>query len=379
MFAASAAKRNKRVAIVDHANKAGKKILMSGGGRCNFTNLDTGPEHFISANPHFCKSALNRYTPYHFMSLVDEYHLKYVEKAEGQYFCANKASDLLQILLDEIKKPQVSVYLKTTIESIAKVGKTYHVKSDSGEHCFQSPNLIVATGGLSIPMMGASSFGYEIAKQFGHTVLPTVASLVPFVFSDAYKSVFASLSGVSLLAEVSVGAVTFKENVLFSHRGLTGPAILQISNYWESGRELNINFLPDVNITHQFEEWRKEKNKASLVNLLAGLLPKKFVSLWLEHHGLSNDLHQLSKKDVEKYKKAFNNWCATPAGTEGYRTAEVTRGGINTNEVSSRTFESQKSEGLYFIGEVLDVTGWLGGYNFQWAWSSAWCAAQAIE
>ncbi len=378
MCAATAGKRGKSVIVLDHANKPGKKILMSGGGRCNFTNLDIQPENYISQNPHFCKSALSRYTQWDFIALVEEYGIPYHEKTQGQLFCDNKASDILNMLLKECEKTDVELRTNCSIEKIEKENP-FEIHSSLGK--LNAKSLVIASGGLSIPSMGATGFGYQLAQQFGLNCLPTHASLVPFTFTDKTHSLTQALAGQSLSVSASSKTKTFRDELLFTHRGLSGPVILQLSNYWKKGESIEIDLLPTANIQDIMSSWREKKNKKELGTLLTGFFPRRFVQLYLaEHCGI--DIHQginnISMKYSEKLVKHIHNWQLLPAGTEGYRTAEVTMGGINTDEISSKTFEAKKIPGLFFIGEVLDVTGWLGGFNFQWAWSSAWCAGQYV-
>ncbi len=390
MCAAKAAERGRTVCVVDHANKVGKKILMSGGGRCNFTNYFIESENYLSHNPHFCKSALSRYTQYDFLELVHKYDLQYHEKTLGQLFCDNKAKDILNILLAECAAFGAEIRTQCDVHSLSSVdnpkGKErFYVETTDGT--FACESVVVATGGLSIPTMGATGLGYDLAKQFGLRVKPRYASLVPFTLKNdsngALLSLAQSLAGVSLNVVVSCAEYSFSEGLLFTHKGLSGPAILQISNYWRSGDSINIDFLPTHRLSEQLQLWQQEKNKSEIKNLIARLLPKRFVQAWFEHHCSlqaieEKPLAQWSKADMALLDDYFHCWSCTPAGTEGYKTAEVTKGGVDTDEVSSKTFEAKKAPGLFFVGEVLDVTGWLGGYNFQWAWASGYCAAQYV-
>lgn len=390
MCAATAAKRGKTVQVLDHANKVGKKILMSGGGRCNFTNYYVEPTNFISTNPHFCISALSRYTQYDFLALVQKYHLEYHEKTLGQLFCDHKAKDILNILLAECDANGVVIQTQCSITSIEPlVPENHHARfrlqtSEGAKDCH---SLVMATGGLSIPTMGATGFGYDVAKQFGLRVKPRYASLVPFTLKNNDERellrLVQSLAGVALPVSLSCGDQSFSEGLLFTHKGLSGPSILQISNYWNVGDAIVIDFLPTESLSDLCDTWQQDNNKAELKNLLSRYLPKRFVLAWFEHHGalgmLANKtVAQLSKADIQLVVNMFHHWTCIPAGTEGYKTAEVTKGGVDTNDVSSKTFEAKKTPGLFFVGEVLDVTGWLGGFNFQWAWSSAYCAAQHV-
>ncbi|MBR7889512.1 NAD(P)/FAD-dependent oxidoreductase [Marinomonas sp. A79] len=376
MCAATAGYRGKSVLVLDHANKAGKKILMSGGGRCNFTNMDTAPKHFLSDNPHFCISALRRFTTQDFVDLVDRHGLDYVEKAPGQLFCEHSAKDLLDILLTELEWSGAQLSLNTTVKNIDFKEDFTVVKTNQGD--FQCRSLVVATGGLSIPTMGASGFGYEIAKQVGHQVLPTRASLVPITVQPDRKNQFAALSGIACDISTTSQGMTFQEPMLFTHRGISGPAILQITNFWQPGDDLQINITPTLSLDDLIAV-RQNTPKKSFESLLSQLLPKRLVELIKEEFNWLNERSaQTSNEQISDLFAYLTHFDVQPNGTEGYRTAEVTLGGINTNEISSKTFESQKQKNLYFIGEVLDVTGWLGGYNFSWAWSSGYCAGQYV-
>ncbi|CUB04091.1 NAD(P)/FAD-dependent oxidoreductase [Marinomonas fungiae] len=375
--AAQAGYRGRKVLVLDHANKAGKKILMSGGGRCNFTNLDAAPKHFLSANPHFCISALKRYTPNDFVELVDRHGLEYVEKAPGQYFCQHSAKDLLNILLTECEWSGSEIRLDTSVKTINKRDQGFSLITNKGE--IECESLVVATGGLSIPTLGASGFGYQIAEQFGLKVLPRRASLVPITIQPAMKEKLSTLSGVSVDIEASANGVSFKEPMLFTHRGISGPAILQISNFWQPGDELQLNLLPDLNPEEHFKTLRNDKPKRALETELNQLLPKRFVEVVKQDlPWITKPMAELSNDNLAELIQYHTHFDVQPNGTEGYRTAEVTLGGIDTNEVSSKTFECNSVKGLYFIGEVLDVTGWLGGYNFQFAWSSGFAAGQFV-
>ncbi|MCQ4306901.1 NAD(P)/FAD-dependent oxidoreductase [Pseudomonas stutzeri] len=378
MCAFTAAARGRRVLLLDHANKAGKKILMSGGGRCNFTNMYTEPANFLSGNPHFCKSALARYTQWDFIEMVSRHGVPYHEKKLGQLFCDNKASDILDMLFEECRQAGVDLRLNTSVQSVERNEDGYRLQSDAGELACQS--LVIATGGLSIPTLGASGFGYQIARQFGHSVLPTRAGLVPFTITEPQlKGICEALSGTSVEdCLVSCNGQSFKENILFTHRGLSGPAILQISSYWQPGDVIEINLLPHLNLVDWLAEQRRERPNTELKTLLGELFTRKMAGLLAEHWFISRPLKQYSPAELEDVSEKLGNWQLVPAGTEGYRTAEVTLGGVDTREVSSKTMESQKAPGLYFVGEVLDVTGHLGGFNFQWAWASGYAAAQYV-
>lgn len=377
MCAFSAARRGRQVLLLDHANKAGKKILMSGGGRCNFTNLYTEPANFLSNNPHFCKSALARYTQWDFLELVARHGVPYHEKKLGQLFCDNKSSDILEMLLAECSDAGVELHLNTAVQAIEKTAQGYALETGLGAlHC---QSLVIATGGLSIPTLGASGFGYQVARQFGHTVLPTRAGLVPFTITEpALKALCGELSGTSVDCRVSCNRQSFHENLLFTHRGLSGPAMLQISSYWQAGEALAIDLLPE----RDAEQWLLDEQTArpniELKTLLGEVFTRKMATLLCELWFASKPLKQYTPAELKSVAARLGDWQLVPAGTEGYRTAEVTLGGVDTREVSSKTMESQKSAGLYFVGEVLDVTGHLGGFNFQWAWASGHAAGQCV-
>jgi predicted Rossmann fold flavoprotein len=374
MCAIEAGKRGRKVLVLDHANKAGKKILMSGGGRCNFTNYSIEPENYISHNPHFCKSALNRYTQWNFLALVEQYQIPFHERDHGQLFCNESARNILNMLLAECDKAGVTVQLMTHIGSIEQLDQQFHVNTSQGNLICKT--LVVATGGLSIPKMGATPLGYKIAQQFGIKVLPTNAGLVPFTLQPDDKVKFSGLSGIAVACVVSNDRRSFTENLLFTHRGLSGPAILQISSYWRTGESISINLLPSVNLDAELKSKRQQKIKNKLKTILDDYFPKRLISVFIPEDLLDLSLQDLSDKQIKWVADQFHHWIVKPNGTEGYRTAEVTSGGVDCDAVSSKTMESKQVPGLYFVGEVLDVTGWLGGYNFQWAWSSAWCAGQ---
>ena len=376
MCALTAAGRGRKVMLVDHANKAGKKILMSGGGRCNFTNMYTEPNNFLSQNPHFCKSALARYTQWDFIELVSKHGVPYHEKKLGQLFCDNKSSDILEMLLDECKQAGVSLHLDTSIEQIEKTETGYSLATTLGPLSCQS--LVIATGGLSIPTLGATGFGYQVAKQFGHTLLPTRAGLVPFTITDQLKEICTELSGTSVDCWVSCNGQSFRDNILFTHRGLSGPAILQISSFWNTGDTVEINLLPDLDALDWLQTQQAERPNSELKTLLGEIFTKKMANLLAEHWFVSKPMKQYTPSELSDVADKLASWKVVPAGTEGYRTAEVTLGGVDTREVSSKTMESLKSPGLYFVGEVLDVSGHLGGFNFQWAWASGYAAAQYV-
>jgi len=363
--------------VVDHANKPGKKILMSGGGRCNFTNMGTTPANFLCANPHFAKSALARYTPWDFIALVEKHRIKYHEKELGQLFCDESSKLIVRMLLDECAAAGVEVRTSCAVTQVRKVEDGFRVLTAAGE--VHATSLVVATGGLSIPSMGATGFGYELAKQFGHTVLPTRAGLVPLTLSGKHQERYQDLAGLALpVSEAKLGKRSFRAGLLFTHRGLSGPSILQISSYWQPGDDLRIDLSPDVDVGDWLIGQRAERPAAELKTVLGELLPKRLAQrlceLWFE----SRPMRQYREAELADIGKQLHDLPIVASGTEGYRTAEVTLGGVDTNELSSTTMESRRVPGLYFIGEVVDVTGWLGGYNFQWAWASGHAAGEVV-
>jgi predicted Rossmann fold flavoprotein len=370
MCAIEAGKRGRSVIVIEHAEKIGKKILISGGGRCNFTNINTAPENFISENPHFCKSALARYTPADFISLIEKHKIKYHEKKLGQLFCDGSAKEVVNMLLKECEDTGVEIILNSEVTHINKTDK-FILKSNKG--LFESDSLVIASGGISIPQMGATDFGYKIAKQFGIKLTKIVPGLVPQVLKEKE---FSQISGVSIDSVISCNEISFRENILFTHKGLSGPAILQISSYWNPGDTISINLLPDFDIKFKLEE--NSSSKMLLDNFLAQFLPKRFTEKWCELYFKSRPVNSLNEKDREIIADKIHNWQLIPSGTEGFGKAEVTKGGVDTAELSSKTMESKKVKGLYFIGECVDVTGWLGGYNFQWAWASGFAAGQYV-
>ncbi|MDU0353526.1 NAD(P)/FAD-dependent oxidoreductase [Paraglaciecola aquimarina] len=375
--AAQAAKRGRNVAVLDHAKRIGGKILMSGGGRCNFTNMYTSHENFLCGNPHFTKSALSRYSQWDFIGLVAEYGIAYHEKTLGQLFCDDSAKDILNMLLAECKKAGASVCQQCEILSIEKLDAGFLLHTSQGE--YQCESLVVATGGLSIPKLGASPFGYQIAEQFGLKVKPTRAGLVPFTLHEQDKKILSELSGISLDASANCNNVSFNENILFTHRGLSGPAVLQVSSFWQSGQTVEFDLYPNGDLLAQLQKAQHNQPDIQLSTALGQIYPKRYVLAVLPYFNVANKpLKQYQGKQLEQVAEAFHQWQLKPNGTEGYRTAEVTLGGVDTNELSSKTMEAKKVSGLYFIGEVMDVTGWLGGYNFQWAWSSGWVAGQVV-
>ena len=376
MCGIEAGARGRRVLILDKSNKPGKKILMSGGGRCNFTNLHATHAQFLSHNPHFCKSALSRYTQWDFIAMVERHKIAYFEKTLGQLFCELKSSLIVDMLLNECKKNEVSIKLNQTITSITKGDGNFLLQSN-GE-VYQCKSLVVASGGLSIPTLGSSPFGYQIAEQFGLSVFPTRAGLVPLTLHVEDKQRLTELAGISVEAIVSCNGQSFRENILFTHRGLSGPAILQISSYWHPGDPVLISLLPDIDLVSELEQARLASPDVLLKTVLSKWLAKRLLAVFYDQSVLDKPLKQLTPKQLSNAAHVLQNWTIKPNGTEGYRKAEVTLGGVDCNEISSQTFEAKKVPGLYFVGEVLDVSGWLGGYNFQWAWSSGWAAGQVV-
>lgn len=375
MCAFIAGKRDRKVLLIDQADQVGKKILISGGGRCNFTNLTIEPNNFLSNNPHFCKSALSRFTQHNFIELVEKHNIPYHEKESGQLFCDNKSVEIVNLLLKECEIGGVSIQTDCHVQSIEKQ-KAFIVKTGSGD--YESESLVIATGGLSIPKIGATSFGYDVAAQFGINIIPCKPGLVPLLLSDKTLKIIGDLAGVAADAMVTCKGQSFTGSILFTHKGLSGPAILQISNYWNEGDEILINFLPRIDLNEMIKHWKREKPKVELKNLIATLLTKRLAYRFMSLFHDDKPVNQYNEKEISDIAKTFHQWRFIPSGTEGFQKAEVTTGGIDTDELSSKTFESKKVKGLYFIGEVVDVTGWLGGYNFQWAWSSGFCAGQFV-
>ena len=390
MCAIAAGRRGRRVLVLDHANKVGKKILMSGGGRCNFTNLGAGPANYLSANPHFAKSALARYTPADFIALVEKHRVAYHEKELGQLFCDDSSKQIVRLLLDECAAAGVRIETSCGVERVRQAGEGFAVLTTRGE--VHAESLVVATGGLSIPSMGATGFGYELARQFGHAVLPVRAALVPLTLSGKHQEHYQELAGVALpLAEARVGKRAFRAGLLFTHRGLSGPAILQISSYWQPGDDLRLDLAPDAGLGDWLRAQRTARPAAELKNVLADALPKRLAhrlcELWfLAPQGSdrpwslsaspSRPMREYRDAELHELGRRLHDWPIVASGTEGYRTAEVTLGGVDTDGLSSSTMQSKLVPGLYFIGEVVDVTGWLGGYNFQWAWASGHAAGE---
>ncbi|AWR59836.1 aminoacetone oxidase family FAD-binding enzyme [Proteus mirabilis] len=366
------------VLVLDNGKKAGRKILMSGGGRCNFTNMYIEPSAYLSDNPHFCKSALARYTQWDFIELVQKHHIAYHEKTLGQLFCDDSAQQIVDLLLAECHEGKVSIRLRSEVTQIEKTAEGFTLLV--GGKTITASSVVIASGGLSMPGLGTTPFGYKIAQQFGLNVLPTRAGLVPFTLHKPQLEQLSPLSGVAIPAIVTAeNGTQFKENILFTHRGLSGPAILQISSYWHPGENVSINLLPDTDLESYLQEKRQAQPNQLLKNTLSRLLPKRFIEIMIENNQLPDtSLAQLSNERITQITTLLQAWLVLPNGTEGYRTAEVTLGGVDTRNLSSKTMEATKITGLYFIGEVVDVTGWLGGYNFQWAWSSAYACAQAL-
>ena len=376
MCAIEAGKRGRSVLILDHANKAGKKILMSGGGRCNFTNYSVAAENYLSNNPHFCKSALSRFTQWDFIALVNRYKIPFHEREHGQLFCDNSSKDILQMLLTEADKANVTIKLNSPVKTVTCKDSAYILKLDFVSYTCNA--LVIASGGLSIPKMGATPFGYKIAKQFGLNVVPTSAALVPFTWRADDKEKYETLSGIAVMATVTTGQTQFKENILFTHRGLSGPAILQVSSYWKTGNAVEINLLPDIDLHNEIEQATQTHPQQQVITLLGRFLARRLIKVFIDPVIQQSRLASLSKAQINNIVSSLQNWLVNPNGTEGYRTAEVTLGGVDCNDLSSKTMQANQQPGLYFIGEVVDVTGWLGGYNFQWAWSSGWCAGQYV-
>ena len=375
MCALTAGQRGRNVQVVDHANKPGKKILMSGGGRCNFTNTGTTADNFISANPHFCKSALARYAPADFIDMVERHRVAYHEKELGQLFCDVSSKQIVRMLLDECAAAGVQVRTDCGVERIERGADGFRVQTTQG--VFLCASLVIASGGLSIPSMGASGFGYEVARQFGHEVLPTRAGLVPLTLSGKHQERFADLSGVALPVEARCNGQSFRNFMLLTHRGVSGPAILQISSYWQPGDDLRLDLLPNHDASDWLHAMKRERGASELRTVLAEVMPKRMAQRLCEHWLPDRPVRQLDEPQLKQAAALLADFPLVASGTEGYRTAEVTLGGVNTRKVSSLTMESQLVPGLYFVGEVLDVTGWLGGYNFQWAWASGHAAGQA--
>ena len=373
MCAIEAGKRGRRVLLLEHAERIGKKIAISGGGRCNFTNIYTGPENFLSANPNFCKSALARYAPADFISLVEKHRIGYHEKKLGQLFCDGSSREIIGMLLAECEAARVELRLNCRI---GEVSKDASFKIETSEGRFEAASVVIATGGLSVPPIGATDFGYRIARRFGLRIRETRPALVPLTFAGNKLEDLKALSGISLDALVKCRAAEFRENILLTHRGLSGPAILQIYSYWKPGDVIHINLLPEIEAREIF--LANHQSQLELDNQLAQFLPRRFARAWCELFAPSKPLHRYAPRELEAISRKLHDWQLAPDGSEGYRKAEVTLGGVDTAELSSQTMESRRVPGLYFIGEVVDVTGQLGGYNFQWAWASGFAAGQYV-
>lgn len=377
MCSIEAGKRHRKALVIDHAKKPGRKILISGGGRCNFTNYHINADNYISHNPHFCKSALSRYTQWDFLTLLRKHHIAFSEEAHGQLFCDGGASDILNMLLRECRQAGVSFQLNSKIEKIERLGEhLFKIYSSRSNYICRS--LVVATGGLSMPAIGASSLGYEIAEQFNIKVWPRRPGLVPLTLQPHDKKNLSTLSGIAVHAVVGNKRQSFCENILFTHRGLSGAAVLQISSYWQPGEELVINLLPEVDLVNVLKQQQQQRPRQKVKSVLAEYLPKRLVEKMVMRDLAESPLGTISHKQFEKIAAHIRQWIIKPGGTEGYRTAELTLGGVDCNAVSSKTMETHRVAGLVFTGEVLDVSGWLGGYNLQWAWSSGWCAGQYV-
>jgi predicted Rossmann fold flavoprotein len=378
MCAIHAAQRGRTVCIVEHNYKVGRKILISGGGRCNFTNIYASPENYVSHNPHFCKSALSRYTPGDFIDMVRKHRIAFHEKKLGQLFCDHSAQQIVDMLLDECEDAEVELKLATRVVSIGKHDSGDGFAVTTNHERLECASLVVASGGLSIPPIGATGFGYELAQQFGLKIIATDPALVGFNFTKKDRAKFVDLSGVSLDTNVTCNGTTFRENILFTHTGLSGPAILQSSLYWDKNDVLSINVSPDNRVVETLLQKKHAGVRAELKNVLAEVLPKRFAERWCELYYPSKPIAELAETSLNQVAEMLSEWKIVPVDTFGYQKAEVTRGGVDTDELSSKTMESKKVKGLYFIGEVVDVTGQLGGYNFQWAWASAYACAQAV-
>ncbi|WP_408900571.1 NAD(P)/FAD-dependent oxidoreductase [Photobacterium piscicola] len=376
MCAATAGKRGRSVLVLDHGKKPGRKILISGGGRCNFTNNDVAANNYVCRNPHFVKSALSQYSQWDFIGLVCQHEIDYEERDHGQLFCLDSAKDIVKMLVAECDMPNISLRYQTDISAITQLetGFSLNVNGET----ISCESLVVATGGLSMPKLGATPFGYQIAAQFGLKMVPTTAGLVPFTLHKQDKDAFEELSGIAVPAVITTeDGTSFKENLLFTHRGLSGPVVLQISSYWLPGQKVSIDLLPTLNLAETLLQLRDQHPNQSIKNTLSRLLPKRLIEVLITRGDITDKpLKQLDHKEFEQLATYFHHWNIAPNGTEGYRTAEVTLGGVDTDELSSKTMESKQIKGLFFAGEVMDVSGWLGGYNFQWAWSSGYVAGQ---
>ncbi len=373
MCGLEAGKRGRSVVILEHFHKVGEKIRISGGGRCNFTNINTSPEKFLSNNLHFCKSALSKYTPMDFIKLVKTHNIKFHEKKLGQLFCDNSSMDIINMLLKQCYESNVKILKNITVK---EVEKGFKISTNLGT--FSSNSLVIATGGLSIPKIGATKFGYEVARKFNLNITKTRAGLVPLTFTDRYLQIFKDLKGISVNANVFIKDIGFKDGLLFTHRGLSGPSILQISSFLNKGESISIDFLSNINIEKFLLKKKFQNNKQEIKNILSSVLPKRIVRFICDLNNISGRLIDFSNDQISFISICINSFIVKPSGNEGYRTAEVTVGGVDTDELSSKTFETKSVPGLFFIGEVMDITGQLGGYNFQWAWSSGYVAGQHV-
>lgn len=376
MCAIRAAQRGRSVIVLDHAKTPGEKIRISGGGRCNFTNINTGPKSFLSANPHFCKSALARFTPSDFIAMVDRHRIAWHEKTLGQLFCDDSAKDIIRMLLDEMQTAGAALHLRTEIGDVEKSGEGFRISTSEG--AYECRSLVLATGGKSIPKMGATGFAYRVAEQFGLPLVETRPGLVPLTLDQATLESLSELSGISASVEIRHGKTAFREALLFTHRGLSGPAILQISSYWREGDDITVDIEPNVDLHEHLKTAKRANGRQSAQTALAEILPKRLAQYLTEREGIAGHIADLSDKILLRLVDAVQNWKIKPLGSEGYRTAEVTLGGIDTAALDSRTMAAKSVPGLFFIGECIDVTGWLGGYNFQWAWASGFVAGESL-
>ena len=376
MCSIEAGKRKRSVCLIEHTSKIAEKIRISGGGRCNFTNLYSSDRNFISKNIHFSKSAFGKYDQNDFVSLVSKHNIEYYEKKLGQLFCKKSAKEIIEMLISECKNQNIKIKLETSVISISKEKDTYFIKTNKGN--FSSKSLVVATGGLSIPKIGATDLGYRIAKQFNLNVTEVFPALVPLTFKNETLEFCKNLTGISINASVAIDKISFEEGLVFTHRGISGPSILQISSYWKEGKPITINLLPSLNFYEILTNKRLNSPKTNISNILSEFLPKKLATAICDKLNINKKISETSNNDLRKLTNFIHNWSIVPDGTEGYKSAEVTIGGVNTNEISSSTMECKKQPGLFFIGEVLDVTGHLGGHNFQWAWSSGFVAGQNV-
>ncbi|MDA8778743.1 NAD(P)/FAD-dependent oxidoreductase [Candidatus Pelagibacter bacterium] len=374
MSAIEAGKRGRKVLLVDHYKKIGEKIRISGGGRCNFTNINTNPNKFLSQNPKFVRSALSQYTQNDFINLINKYEIKFHEKKLGQLFCDHSAQQIVEMLLKECELANVTILKEFIIKNIEKDNDQYLVSTETEQ--YSSESLVIATGGLSVPKIGATSFGYEIAKKFDHSIIETLPALVPLTFNEKILEICKELTGLSVEAIVSFNKVLFQEGMLFTHRGLSGPSILQISSYWKQGDNIKVNLSPKLNVYQLLEEKRKLNPRLDILNIVSEILPKRLAQIICSENKVTGNISELSNNVLKQLSENINSWLINPTGSEGYRTAEVTLGGVDTKELSSKTMMSNKHKNLFFIGEIMDVTGHLGGYNFQWAWSSGYVAGQ---